>query len=211
VANDAQRWLLEARLLTRQAIVQTARDSSLPRTVVEEYTKLFFDVRRRRRARDAILLLTMRKVVREQVLENDVDVLLKLFAFFGGVAALDAVASILLSPTSDLSLLPPSQRRLAEKVQRFVRLLTKPWTLASSANGTASPATSEAKQRPQSLIESMTKFVAMVSALKREEASGESAGIENVECEGSTVHSIPAESIVGPSLDGDAQDFEMCL
>lgn len=128
--GDVIRWLIEARFLARQSVAEIAKHASLTVPAVEAYESLFFNVADVLDATGYIMFHTMRRFVGVELRETDGDVVLKLIAYHGGPAALDAAIPFLLAP--GLELVQPSEGRrvLGEKVKRFVRVLTRPRTTA---------------------------------------------------------------------------------
>lgn len=124
--GGASRWITEARFLARQTVDEIAGCASVPVSAIVAYESLFFNVAGALDATGFILARTMRKVVRWEVWEEDVDVILKLLAYSGGPVVLDAVIPFVLTPDMDLTVLPDDQRLLGERVRRFVTVLTMP-------------------------------------------------------------------------------------
>lgn len=129
--GEMMRWLIEARVLAGQPLEAIAKEAAVPVAVIEAYEALFFQVRDRLELRGFIVLRTMMKIVRGEVTEDDVDVLLKWLGYFGGPLAIDAAVPFLLTPMMDLRVLPDEHRRLGQKVRLLVKALTMP---VNSAN-----------------------------------------------------------------------------
>lgn len=125
--DGTSRWLIEAQLLAGQDLASIAHANLLPVKVVETYADLFFDVREHLDSRDYILLATMRKHVQNEVTPKDISVLLKIFAYFGGPATLDAVAVYLLSGFGVFPGVDPLSHKsheLAESIRRAIAAIT---------------------------------------------------------------------------------------
>ena len=119
---------------------------------------------------------------------------------------------ILLAPELNIALLPEPQQKLAMAVQKYLRLLIRPWTLASSGNDTASPATSEAKQRPQSLLDIQMKFVAWASALKRKGSDQGVVASGSIQDKAPTPDSHAAVGIREVDRNGNGtENLDVCL
>jgi hypothetical protein len=101
--SDARcRWLLEAFLLTNINYEDLARRIGERPAVISWYHDLFFCVRDHGEARDWLMTVILDERKRHAIQPDDEEFYLKLYAFHGGVAALEQVRAYFASPA------PPS-------------------------------------------------------------------------------------------------------
>jgi hypothetical protein len=122
--TDAQvflRWEVEARLLTDEPIAQIASKCGSTPEVIEAYHAVFFHVRDRRQASDYIVHQVIGPKLHFGLKEGDVDVILKLYAFGGGVHVVDVLVDYyrrppVVPPRPEL-LSPDALKELKTKLQ----------------------------------------------------------------------------------------------
>ncbi len=83
------RWELEARLLTDESFDRIGDRLGLSGATVEAYHDVFFDVRGRLDTYDWVAHHVLGRKVRVGLTEDDIDLVLKLYAYQGGVVVLD--------------------------------------------------------------------------------------------------------------------------
>ncbi len=117
------KWLLEARLLTRQTFKEIGRAMSMSTRAVAWYQAWFFNVSDRL---DASVYI--QKQILKKPTPEDTDLLLKAFAYHGGPVVLDVVAPYLLMPEEATQPLSQARSKQATRIQQVVRLLTLRYT-----------------------------------------------------------------------------------
>jgi hypothetical protein len=128
------RWLAEARLLAEQDVAEIARHVGVEPAAIIAYEALFFNVLDRLKCVDYIAFAAFgRKYHYDKLTMNDKDVLLRMFAYFGGAPILKFLAPYILDPTVDLSLLSPMHAKLAPKIRWTLAMETTRFTWATDA------------------------------------------------------------------------------
>jgi hypothetical protein len=84
------RFVVEARLLAAQTLDEIARLLGVPNTVIDAYTKLFFDVSEKLENTDYVMTCIIGPSVHAGLSDRDYDLLWKLFGYIYGPIALDA-------------------------------------------------------------------------------------------------------------------------
>lgn len=87
------RWLLEARLLTDAPFAVIAERFAMTTAAVEAYEAWFYDVRRCLSARDYIAICAIGACPLRGIAPRQIDVLWKIFAYYGGPDVLDAAVA----------------------------------------------------------------------------------------------------------------------
>jgi hypothetical protein len=92
------RWEVEARLLTTEPFEQIAAKCDSTRQVIHAYEKVFFNVRDRLEATGYIINVVIGGDIIVSLKEDDVGLILKLYAIGGGVAVLETVLDFFRHP-----------------------------------------------------------------------------------------------------------------
>jgi hypothetical protein len=125
LARSLRTWEAQARLLTEQPFeVIASKCGSSPR-VIETYHDTFFHVRDRLHVEGYIVFQVIGPKAHSGLTEADVDVILKMYAYSGGPAALDAVIDCIKDPPEvpeRPELLGPAELRSLRD-----RLLVRAW------------------------------------------------------------------------------------
>ena len=116
------RSVLEAHLLTGQTSGEIAGKLGLPAAVVDWYEQVFYTVRDRLSASDWVVLEAIGKKVVHGCTKEDLDIILKLLAYFGGPLVLEACLPHLL-PDEDGDPLDQADAELGQRVRRLVETL----------------------------------------------------------------------------------------
>jgi hypothetical protein len=98
LARSFQTWEAQARLLTEESFAQVAEKCGSDPRVIETYHDTFFHVRDRLHVEGYILFQVIGPKAHRGLTEADVDVILKMYAYSGGPAALDAVLDCIKDP-----------------------------------------------------------------------------------------------------------------
>jgi hypothetical protein len=133
------RWELEARLLTDEPYEQIGAKCGLAARVVEYYHAIFFHVRDRLTFRGYIQSHVIGVKQYQGLTADDVDVLLKLFAYSGGPLMLDRVVRYFRAPpqvpedldTLDLAALRALQGGL--RLRTWIAFLAVPFPVSEAA------------------------------------------------------------------------------
>jgi hypothetical protein len=143
-----QRWELEARLLTDESFEEIGSKCGLAARVVEFYHEVFFHVRDRLEARGYIHSHVIGVKQYLGLTEDDVDVLLKLFAYSGGPLLLDRVVRYFRAPPQVPQDLDTLDLAALRELQGGLRLRTRIAFLAVPF-----PVSEAAQQRGRALVQ----------------------------------------------------------
>jgi hypothetical protein len=123
---------VEARLLAGEANQAIAQKCQLLEDVVEAYHDTFFSVRGRLHAKDWVMNVAVGRRARQELTEDDQEVLLKLFALRGGPVVLDSLVRYFRHPVTipagqdGLDAEGQNELQLHRAIRRSIQLLTLP-------------------------------------------------------------------------------------
>jgi hypothetical protein len=125
LARSLRTWEAQARLLTEECFETIAEKCGSHPRVIETFHTTFFHVRDRLHVEGYVLFQVIGPKAHSGLTEADVDVLLKMYAYSGGPAALDAVLDCIKGPPKvpeRPELLGPAELRSLRD-----RLLVRAW------------------------------------------------------------------------------------
>jgi hypothetical protein len=125
LARSFQTWEAQARLLTEESFKTIGSKCGCDPRVIETFHDTFFHVRDRLHVEGYILFQVIGPKAHSGLTEADVDVILKMYAYYGGPAALDAVLDCIKDPPK----VPERLQQLgpAELQALRDRLLVRAW------------------------------------------------------------------------------------
>jgi hypothetical protein len=97
-APSFKRTELEARLLAGEPHADISQKTRLSLGVVKRYAALFYDVAGRRTDKSYVFATLLRQGIHQEIREDDVDSILKLFAIWGGGPMLEAGIRFMATP-----------------------------------------------------------------------------------------------------------------
>jgi hypothetical protein len=125
LARSLQTWEAQARMLTEEPFEVIAEKCGSDPRVIETFHETFFHVRDRLHVEGYVLFQVIGPKAHSGLSEADIDVILKIYAYYGGPAALDAVLDCIKDPPKvpeRPELLGPAELRSLRD-----RLLVRAW------------------------------------------------------------------------------------
>jgi hypothetical protein len=159
VPPSFQRWEIEARLLTDEPFEQIALKYGSQTEVIDAYHAVFFHVRDRLQASGYIRHLAIGPKLLFGLTEDDVDVILKLYAYGGGPCVLDLLV--------DYYRRPPVPERLEQLAPDALEELRTKLLIRSAILARVLPLDDSMAKKLESLLDAVTAF----------EQGGASAGL----------------------------------
>jgi hypothetical protein len=98
LARSFQTWEAQARLLTEESFAQVAEKCGSDPRVIETYHSTFFHVRDRLHVEGYILFQVIGPKAHRGLSEADIDVILKMYAYYGGPIVLDRLVDYFKNP-----------------------------------------------------------------------------------------------------------------